>query len=174
MPKDSNEVAKLLRAIGDFERIGDHAVNIMETAREMHEKEVHFSAVAVSDLHVLTSALRDILNITIDAYVNDSIETAKRVEPLEEVIDALINDIKNRHVTRLQTGECTIEMGFILSDLLTNYERVSDHCSNIAVAIIEMDQGGFDSHQYLNERKRLGSDGFDEAYEEYRKKYSLE
>ena len=133
---DSRTTSKLLHCIGDLERIGDHAVNLVKSADEIHEKGISFSSEARKELTILTKALEEILALTTEAFETDSVETAKKVEPLEQAIDFITSEIKSRHVRRLQNGECTIETGFILSDLLNNYERVSDHCSNIAVAII--------------------------------------
>lgn len=134
---DSRKVSKQLHTIGDFERIGDHAVNLWKAAEEIHVKGIHFSSQAEEELRTLTAALKEILDITTEAFSRDDIRLAKQVEPLEQVIDCLIADIKSNHIVRLQNGHCTIEMGFVLSDILTNCERVSDHCSNIAVAQIE-------------------------------------
>ena len=169
---DSKKVSKMLHAIGDFERLGDHAVNIVKVAQELHEKKLSFSEHAQKELAVLTSALSEILELTIDAYNNNSIETAKKVEPLEQVIDQLVATIKVSHIQRLQAGSCSIEMGFILSDLLNNYSRVSDHCSNVAVAIIEIAHNAFDTHKYLNNVK-YSSSSFNDIYENFNAKYYL-
>ena len=125
-----------------------------------------------NELKVLTSAIEEILTLTTDAYTKEDVSLAERVEPLEEVIDNIIADVKAKHVQRLQTGQCTIEMGFILSDLLNNYERVSDHCSNIAVTIIELAHNSFDTHKYLNSVK-FGNSKFNSDYEEFSKKYEI-
>lgn len=170
---DSQSVSRQLHTIGDFERIGDHAVNIIDVAKEMDEKKLHFSEQASEEVKVLTDALTEILETTTQAYVENNLKLAKQVEPLEEVIDNLIIDIKSKHIQRLKAGECTIELGFILSDLLTNCERVSDHCSNIAVTLIETDQYTFDAHEYLNVIKRAGNKEFESEYEMYKGKYSL-
>lgn len=171
--RDSNEVAKLLHSIGDFERIGDHAVNILRAAREMHDKHLHFSDQATAELKVLTDALTDILMLTIEAFEKENLSLAAQVEPLEQVIDSLNAELKKRHVQRLQEGVCTIELGFILSDLLNNYERVSDHCSNIAVCMIQIRDESFDTHGYLNEIKSGGGAPFVDAYNRYREQYVL-
>lgn len=170
---DSQSVSRQLHTIGDFERIGDHAVNILQVAREMHEKKLSFSAEAKKETAVLISALTEILNITTEAYVNNDISVARMVEPLEETIDNIIIEIKTNHIQRLKAGECSIELGFILSDLLTNCERVSDHCSNVAIAIIETSQSSFDAHEYLNTVKRQGNKEFEDEYEMYKNKYSI-
>lgn len=167
---DSRTVSRLLHAIGDFERLGDHALNLQESARELHEKELHFSAAAEAELEVLLSALRDILDQALNSFSADDPDTAKKVEPLEETVDRLIEEIRVRHIQRLQTGECTIRLGFVLNDLLTNFERVSDHCSNIAVSIIEEHNGEADRHAYLHSVKAGGdfSADLDRDLEKYR------
>ena len=170
--EDSQVVSKILHAIGDFERLGDHACNLVKVAREIHEKQVSFSPNAAREIKVLTDAIQEILNITACAYDGDSVELAAKVEPLEQVIDRLTVQIKNNHVKRLQHGACTIEGGFILADLLNNYERISDHCSNIAVAIIEVEHNSFDTHKYLNGVK-YGNSVFNEIYDSFDKKYAL-
>lgn len=170
---DSNEVSELLHAIGDFERIGDHAVNILRVAQEIHDKELRFSDTARRELAVLTRAVIDILNLTVDSFEQDDSQMAGRVEPLEQVIDSLKLELKNRHIQRLQEGRCTIELGFVLSDLLTNYERVSDHCSNVAVAVIQIKNSAFDTHGYLNEIKTGGGKEFTQAFSAYQETYRL-
>ena len=171
---DSRKVSKQLHTIGDFERIGDHAVNLWKAAEEIHEKGIHFSPQAEDEIHTLTSALKEILDITTKAFSLDDLRIAKQVEPLEQVIDCLIADIKSNHIARLQSGHCTIEMGFVLSDILTNCERVSDHCSNIAVAQIETEQNTYQAHEYLNGVKNAGNEDFQQAFDRYRAQYRLE
>ncbi len=171
--EDSNTVATLLHAIGDFERIGDHAVNIMKTAKEISEKQIHFSQNANSELKVATEAIKEILEITADAFSGNDAQLALSVEPLEQVIDGILSEIKKRHVSRLTGGSCTIELGFVLSDLLTNYERVSDHCSNIAVCLIQISRSVFDTHEYLNNYKTSGSEEFTTKFMNYKEKYIL-
>ncbi len=170
--EDSHEVAKMLHAIGDFERLGDHALNLAKAAKEMHEKGLVFSNEAQAEIKVLRRAVNRIVENTTFAYESDDVDVAVKVEPLEQVVDKIIAKIRTRHIERLQRGECTIELGFILSDILTNYERISDHCSNIAVAVIEARGDSFDSHKYLQEVKHNNAD-FDKAFQEYSKKYSL-
>lgn len=170
---DSNQAAELLHTIGDFERIGDHAVNILRAAKEMDDKELHFSETAQQELVVITRAIVDILDLTVEAFEKQDTVLAGKVEPLEQVIDDLKLDLKNRHIRRLQDGRCTIELGFVLSDLLTNYERVSDHCSNIAVAVIQIKDSVLDTHGYLNEVKTGGGAEFTQAFEAYQEKYWL-
>lgn len=169
----SEEVSKFLHTISDFERISDHALNISQTAKEIHDKEVEFSAAALHELEVMESALREILEVAIGAFVSNDIQQAARVEPLEEIIDGLCDEMKSHHVVRLQSGICTLGQGFVFNDLLTNYERVADHCSNIAVAIIELESDSFDTHEYLSSVRAMKSHSFAQYYEEYQKKYHL-
>lgn len=171
--KDSNTVSKQLHAIGDFERIGDHAVNLLKVAQEIHDKKLSFSKNAVEELNILSSALYEILSITKLAFETSDVELAKKVEPLEQVIDRLIKKIRARHIERLSQGICTIELGFVLSDLLNNFERVSDHCSNIAVELIEIENDELKSHEYLNAVKYSDNKEFNDAYEEYKTKYYM-
>lgn len=146
--KDSQELSVLLHCIGDFERISDHAINIMESAREMKGKDLSFSKKAEEELVVFTGAIRDIVNASILVFQEEDLKLASMVEPLEEVIDYLSAELKKRHIKRLRKGKCTIEMGFILSDLTTNYERVSDHCSNIALCLLQLNEENFGTHEY--------------------------
>ena len=169
----SEEVSKFLHTISDFERISDHALNISQTAKEIHDKEVEFSAAALHELDVMESALREILEVAIEAFVSNDIQQAARVEPLEEIIDGLCDEMKSHHVVRLQSGVCTLGQGFVFNDLLTNYERVADHCSNIAVAIIELESDSFDTHEYLNSVRAMKSSSFARYYEEYKQEYHL-
>ncbi len=169
---DSMKVSKMLHAIGDFERLGDHAVQILKVAQELNSKHLQFSEQAQNELKVLTNALDEILELATNAYNNNDIELATKVEPLEQVIDQLVATIKSQHIKRLQAGSCSIELGFILSDLTNNYSRVSDHCSNIAVAVIEISHKTFDTHEYLNKVK-YGNTGFNDIYENYSAKYYL-
>lgn len=170
---DSNAVSELLHAIGDFERIGDHAVNLLQVAQEIEDKELSFSDEAREELRVLTQAIIDILTLTTEAFEKDDRLLASKVEPLEQVIDELKLELKNRHIRRLQNGQCTIELGFVLSDILTNYERVSDHCSNVAVCIIQIKDSVMEAHGYLNEIKTAGGHDYTEAFNTYKAKYSL-
>ena len=169
----SEEVSKFLHTISDFERISDHALNISQTAKEIHDKEVEFSAAALHELDVMESALREILEVAIEAFVSNDIQQAARVEPLEEIIDGLCDEMKSHHVDRLQSGSCTLNQGFVFNDLLTNYERVADHCSNIAVAVIEVESDSFDTHEYLNSVKAMKDASFARYYDEYKKKYTF-
>jgi len=154
---DIRTVSRLLHAIGDFERIGDHALNLQESAKELHEKGLQFSDNANRELQVLLDALEEIMDKAFDSFDQDSTAAAVDVEPLEETIDRLIDAIRSRHVRRLQSGACTIQLGFVFNDLLTNFERVSDHCSNIAVSVIEEQNDKVDRHSYISDLKDEGS-----------------
>ncbi len=171
--KDSQSVSKMLHSIGNFERIGDHAVEILETAQELNDKKLHFSAEAQKEIAVMEGAIREIVDITFTAFANGDTELARKVEPIEQVIDSLAIQMRSNHITRLQAGNCTIELGFILSDLINGFERVSDHCSNIAVALIEVSENAFDTHKYLNDIKSGNSNQFRQDFEFYKAKYSL-
>ncbi len=170
---DSKKISKILHTINDFERIGDHAENLVGVAREIHDKKIEFSHEAQLEIAKLKEATLEILRITANAFKDNDLKLASSVEPLEQVIDGLISDIKSRHVKRLQHGNCTIELGFVLTDLLTNYERASDHCSNVAVAIIESQHGTFEAHEYLNHVKNDPNSAYTKAFEEYKTKFSL-
>ena len=169
----SEEVSKYLHTISDFERISDHALNISEAAKEIHDKDLQFSPEACHELDVIESAVREILSIAVGAFVENDPQWAARVEPLEEIIDGLCDEMKSHHVDRLQSGSCTLNQGFVFNDLLTNYERVADHCSNIAVAIIELESDSFDTHEYLNSVRAMKSSSFARYYEEYKQEYHL-
>lgn len=170
--RGNRQVSKLLHIIGDFERISDHAVNVVESAEEMRSKGLHFSPQAKQELNVLTSAVGEIMDLSLDAFLKDDPDLAVKVEPLEQVVDTLKEQLRNRHILRLQRGECTIELGFVWSDLLTDLERVADHCSNIAGCVIEMAHGSLDVHEYLDYIKG-GSIAFQRAYNAYARKYAL-
>ena len=146
--KDSQEISILLHCIGDFERISDHSVNIMASAQEMYEKDATFSKKAQEELVIFTQAVTDILDTAIKVFCDEDLNLAKKVEPMEENIDYLSEEMKKRHIKRLRKGKCTIEMGFVLSDITTNYERVSDHCSNIAICLLQINEDSFDTHEY--------------------------
>ena len=171
--EDNRTVNTLLHTINDFERISDHAVNLLKTGQEIHEKNVAFSREALDDLSVLEAALQDIVNRTVDAFQKGDCYAAGKIEPLEQVVDGLVREVKTRHIARLQAGACTIEYGFVLDDLLTNYERIADHCSNIAVAMIEVADDRFDTHEYLNHIKNGESPSFEKRYERYRGRYTF-
>lgn len=172
---ESRDVSKLLHSIDDLERICDHAINISESAQELHEKDIQFSPEATQQMRVMRAAVREILDMAVNAFVQNDIALAKRVEPLEEVVDLLRTNIRQGHIERLRTGACTIELGFVLGDLLTNLERVSDHCSNIATAVIEIEMhGSVDAHAY-QKSLRSGEAGarFQQEFDAYLKKYDL-
>ena len=171
--RQSGDVSKFLHTISDFERISDHALNVAEAAQELSRKGITFSGDARHELAVLTDALREILHNAIRAFIIEDLELAKRVEPLEELIDALCDEMKLHHVDRLQKGVCTLSQGFVFNDLLTNYERVADHCSNIAVAMIELEADSFDTHEYLSSVKAMKSAAYERYYEEYRQRFAL-
>jgi len=171
--KDSKTVTELLHCIGDIERISDHALNIAKAANEIHTKGISFSDKAKNDIKIMDAAVCEILDLAVKSLEDDDVKTAGLVEPLEQVIDRLKRKIKNGHIDRLRQGDCTIELGFVLSDLLTNYERISDHCSNIAVCVIEIVNDLFDSHEYLSQVKS-GGEEFNELYETYKQKYYIQ
>ena len=171
--RESKTVTHLLHVVGDLERISDHAVNIVSVAREISEKGMEFSKDAKREIDVMHAAVSEILKIVVTAFETDDRELAKRVEPLEQTIDNLKRTIKNNHINRLRDGLCTIEFGFVLSDLITNCERVADHCSNIAVSILEMKHNSLETHEYLNQVKNEGRNKFFELYKEYSSKYVI-
>ena len=174
LEKDSHMLSMLLHLIGDFERISDHAVNIMEAGKEMHEKNLIFSEEAKAELSVFSRAIRDIVNISLQVLEDQDKKLAVTVEPLEEVIDHLHEKLKKRHIRRLRDGICTIELGFIFSDITTNYERVADHCSNIAIGVLQLDnEEGFDAHEYIEQLKREDNAEFREKYTSYKVQYKL-
>ncbi len=169
---DSHESAKLLHMIGDFERISDHAVNLLESAEEIKEKDIEFSEAAQRELKVLMAATDEIVFYTMKAFLHGDLDAAALVEPLEQVVDDLKEQLRSRHIKRLQKGECSIEVGFVWADLLNNFERVSDHCSNIAGCMIEMAHDAMDMHEYLNKIKH-GNPDFQEKYTQFSQKYAL-
>ncbi len=169
---DARTVSKMLHCIGNFERIGDHAVNIVESVQELQEKGLHFSGDAARELHVLRDAMIKTMTFAFEAFEKDDLTIAHRVEPLEEVIDTLSVELKNRHIKRLQLDACTVELGYIYQDLLTNIERVSDHCSNIAGVLIEIDEKE-NIHKYLYKLKKSDED-FQASYHDYLNQYYLE
>ena len=170
---DSRRISRILHTIGDFERISDHAVNIKKAAQEMKEKGISFSSEAKIELNVLEEAIKRILEISENAFEKNDVAEAKKVEPLEQVVNELARTVKSRHVERLKNGTCTIELGFVLSDLINNYERIADHCSNIAIAIIEVNRGSFDTHGYIIDIKESKDGDYTNMYNEYRKTYAL-
>ena len=174
LTEDENwQVTKLLHTIGDFERIGDHAINLRDTAQELYDKKISFSDETTKEIDVITQALSDILHLTTQAFSEGDIKRAKRVEPLEEVIDELVLQARAKHTKRIQQGNSPMVLGFILTDLLTNYERVSDHCSNVAVVLIEIDSKQLGTHQYLDRLKSANNVEFADAYNEHLNRYKI-
>ena len=171
--EDSKSIAKVLHTIDDFERIGDHAVTLAAVAKEYNKKNIHFSEEAEYEISKITGAILEIIRITTTAFETSDLALASSVEPLEQVIDGLVLEIRRNHIARLQDGDCTMELGFILSDILTCYSRVSDHCSNIAVAIIEAQHGTFDTHEYLDSIKHRGNEDFERKFTEYSRRFSV-
>ncbi|MFP3156095.1 Na/Pi cotransporter family protein [Lachnospiraceae bacterium ZAX-1] len=171
--KDSQNASILLHGIGDLERIGDHALNIMEQAQKMNKKKLEFSKKAIEEMSIYRKAIEDILARTITAFTTDDVELALSVEPLEEVIDQLNKEVNKRYIKRLKKGKCTIELGLILADIATNYERVADHCSNLAVYLIQMQDNSFGAHDYVNSLKDETKREFDSMVENYQREYML-
>lgn len=169
---DSTEAAKLLKLIGDFERISDHSLNIVESAEEMLDKKIALTDAAAAELKVVVSAVEEITDLAYNAFINNDVESAYRVEPLEQIIDDLKEKLRTNHILRMQQGNCTIDAGFIWSDLLTNLERISDHCSNIAGCVIDMAQNDLSFHKVHKDFK-YGSEKYKELFTEYNEKYTL-
>ncbi len=170
---ESHGVARMLHSLSDFERITDHALNVCDLAQEIKEKNIVFSDEAKREISVVTDALKEILDITVESFINDDADLAAKVEPLEQVIDKLRDKLKARHVERLQKGECTVQLGFVFSDLLTNYERVSDHCSNVAVYTLQLHSENLDAHKYLRNVKARAVEEYVNEYNMYENKYSI-
>ena len=168
---DNHTISRLLHAIGDFERIGDHVLNLQESAKELHDKQLRFSDAAQDELGVLTHLMQDILDASLSCFREDDSIAAQQVEPLEETMDCLTDEIRSRHIRRLQSGECTIQLGFVLNDLLNNFERISDHCSNIAVSVIEERDSHIAAHAYLHDMKKNGE--FAVRLQQNLKRYAL-
>ena len=171
--KDSHTLSILLHSIGDFERISDHALNIMEGAQKMHRQQMVFSGKASRELKVFTGAVQEIVATAVDVFENEDSHLAEFIEPLEEVIDSLQEELKMRHIMRLRDGRCTIDLGVILSDFITDFERVADHCSNVAVCVIQIQEGGYDAHEYLELLRQPENVTFKENVLRYAKKYTL-
>lgn len=167
----SEEVTELLKLIGDFERIGDHAVNIIESAEEMHDKQLEFSRSAKYELSVMTAAVGEVMDLAVKAFAENDAQAASSVEPLEQVVDDLKNELRTRHILRMKKSECSIEAGFVWSDLLTNLERVSDHCSNVALCVLDLKKHTLSAHETQHERKDVPE--FAEQYRRYSEKYAL-
>lgn len=171
--RDSQVLSVLLHSIGDFERISDHAVNIAYAAKEMADKDLSFSDKAIEELKVFRKAVDDIMNSTVEVFTDSDLEKAKKIEPLEEAIDFINGEIKKRHIKRLRKGKCTIELGFILSDITTAFERISDHCSNIAVCILQIHENVFDTHEYMDTMKAKDNVAFTQEVKQYQLMYAL-
>ncbi len=171
--KDSRTLSILLHCIGNFERISDHAVNITDSSTQMQEKKLKFSKKAMEELKVFSDALCDIVDETMEAFTMNDLDKARQIEPFEQVIDSLNIELKQRHIHRLRKGKCTIELGLILEDMITNFERISDHCSNIAVCMIRVNEDGFDTHEYLDVIKEEKAPWFEEEFYRLSKKYAL-
>lgn len=169
----SHQIARMLHSIGDFERMGDHALNICQLAEEMQGKGINFSADALKEISTVTAAITEILNMTVDSFIKDDGELASHIEPLEQVIDNLKKQLKAKHIARLQKGECTIELGFIFTDLLTNFERISDHCSNVAVYTMQLKGEKLDTHKYLRKIRHSAVGNFVDDYNMYENKYKV-
>lgn len=170
---DNHVLTTLLHSISDLERMADHAVNLAQNVQRMHKEDSHFSKRAAAELAVFSDALKEILSLTFRVFEDEDVVAAAQVEPLEEVIDDLKEEIRARHIKRLAKGKCTIELGFALTDLVTNYERIADHCSNIAVAVIQMDEEEHDVHKYLGQVK-TEDPRFAQLYHSYKERYVLE
>ena len=171
--KESHQLTVMLHCINDFERIADHAINIKESAEEKFTKGLQFSEKAAMELEIFGSAIQEIVDITVSMFKNDDLNMASRVEPLEEIIDDLSVDMKTRHVTRLRKGTCTIELGFVLQDLTTNFERVADHCSNIALYVLQENEEHIDAHEFMENIKKSGDIAFERQKMYYRNRYKL-
>ncbi len=171
--KDSRTISILLHCIGDFERVSDHAVNVMEAAKEMHDKNLSFSKEASSEIRIFTEAVKEIISISFNVFETEDTLLAQSVEPLEEVIDSLNESLKKRHIKRLRTGTCTIELGFVLSDIINTFERISDHCSNVALWVLQSKEVAFDTHGYIERLRRDESELYKTEYIRFQDKYLL-
>ena len=171
--RQNADVSKYLHTLTDFERISDHALNLAQSAKELHEKQIRFSDEAQRELSVVCRAVREIVRLTVQAFTENDLSLAVQVEPLEELIDQLVDRVKRHHIERLQKGQCTIRQGFVLNDLLISLERIGDHCSNVAVAMIELEEDEFDTHEYLERLKNTQSPEFAQALAGWQAKFSL-
>ncbi|MGN0522472.1 MAG: Na/Pi cotransporter family protein [Eubacterium sp.] len=171
--EDSMRLSKLSHAIGNFERIGDYGVNILKTKRKMHNDKIHFSEEANHELEVMSRAVKEIIENSTTAFINDDIELATTIEPLEQVIDNLKAELRARHSKRMMNGECTVENGMLFFDIINSFERIADHCSNLAVCIIELSQGSYQTHSYLKGVKSSNNSSFMESFENYLTKYAI-
>ncbi len=169
----TKQVSKFLHTLSDFERLGDHAVNISKVANEINEKKISFSTEAQYELDVVESAVKDIVDLTVRAFIEDDLKAAGKVEPLRELIGILCGDLKSRHIARLRAGKCELKQGFAFNDLLTNLERIGAHCSNVAVVMIELEAAEFDTHEYLKSVREMKNDSYKACFEEYAVKYDI-
>lgn len=172
--KEANEVTTLLHVIGDVERISDHACNILKASKEIYEKKISFSNMARNEIDVISKAIKEIVELSVKAVEEENNECAMKIEPLEQVIDKLKYKMKRNHIERLQNDKCTIELGFVYSDIITNFERIADHCSNIGVSILQREESAFEPHEYLNHVKNDGENNFISQYDVYKSKYRLQ
>ncbi len=170
---DSMRTNKYSHAVGNFERIGDYAANILKTKRKMHKDKIHFSEDANRELEIMSRAVREIMENSVNAFINDDLMLAMSVEPLEQVVDNLKSQLREKHSKRMENGECTIENGMLFFDIINSFERIADHCSNLAVCIIELSQGSYQTHSYLKEIKNSDNKTFMEQFEAYLEKYSI-
>lgn len=169
----SKQVSILLHTISDFERLGDHAVNLSKSANELHERKISFSEEAVYELSVLSGAVKEILDLTIKAFSDDDVDTAVMVEPLRELINVLCNELKSRHINRLKNGKCEMKQGFAFNNILTDFERIGAHCSNVAVALLEIEAEDFDTHEYQKSIREMNNELYTSLYEDYEDKYDI-
>lgn len=170
--QDRVEAAELLHMIGDFERISDHAVNILESTEELRGKGIAFTQPAIEEMSKMFGAVDEIMDLALTAFIHGDISAAKEVEPLEQVVDTLKEQLRSRHILRLQEGKCSMEAGFVWADMLTDLERIADHCSNIAGCVVQMQKSRLDIHGYLD-GIRSGSDEYRQRYDFYARKYAL-
>ena len=171
--KDTRKLNMIQHSIGDFERISDHALNLVEAAKEMHKKEQSFTAKALEELHIFSKAIADIVALSVSIFENEDAVAARQIEPFEEAIDVIQKEMKKRHTKRLRKGKCTVEMGFVLSDVTNNYERIADHCSNIAISIMQLEEDDTLAHEYVDNLQKSEGSEFDLRFKNYLKKYDL-
>lgn len=171
--KDSKKLNMIQHSIGDFERISDHAMNLVDAAKEMYKKEQSFSAKALEELHIFSKAIGDIVDLSVSVFEKEDATAARQVEPFEEAIDVIQKEMKKRHTKRLRKGKCTVEMGFVLSDVTSNYERIADHCSNIAISVMQLEEDDTLAHEYVDNLQKSEGSEFDLRFQNYLKKYDL-
>lgn len=169
----SKHVSILLHTISDFERLGDHAVNLSRSANELHEKKIRFSDEAIYELEVLSGAVKEILDLTVRSFSDENVHIALQVEPLRELINVLCNELKSRHITRLKNGKCEMKQGFAFNNILTDFERIGAHCSNVAVALLEIDAEDFDTHEHQKSIREMNNELYTSLYENYENKYNI-